>query len=165
VKLVFENARRKKPSIIFFDEVESMCSARTDSSAEHDNRVKTEFLVQMDGTAHDNTGVLFVAATNLPWKLDPAFRRRLQKKIHIALPDKEARRTMFKIKVGSTPCSISAADYDEFATKTAGFSGSDITNLVQEALMEPVVKIQEATHWRKVRSPLILLLPSDNSRR
>lgn len=109
----------------------------------------------MDGTAHDNTGVLFVAATNLPWSLDPAFRRRLQKKIHIALPDKEARRDMFMIKVGNTTCDISSADYYDFAEKSDGFSGSDITNVVQEALMEPIVRIQEATHWRKVRYPLL----------
>ena len=150
VRLAFETARKKKPCIVFFDEVEALCSSREASSNEYDNRVKAEFLVQMDGAAHDNTGVLFIAATNLPWKLDPAFRRRMQKKIHITMPDRNARHRMIDLNLGSTPRNFWASDYEEFARKTEGFSGSDITNLVQDALMEPIKRIQDATYWREV---------------
>ncbi len=75
VAKLFEDARAQRPSIIFVDEVESLCSERT--KGEHDGaaRVKTEFLKQMDGIGHDsNDGVLVLGATNLPWTLDSAMR-------------------------------------------------------------------------------------------
>jgi vacuolar protein-sorting-associated protein 4 len=153
VRLVFERARKKKPSIVFIDEIEALCGSRdSSSSSEHDNRVKTEFLVQMDGVAQDNDGVLLIAATNLPWTLDSAFLRRFQKKIHIPLPDREARKRLFEINVGQTLCDISAEDYEEFARQTEEFSGSDIRNVVQEALMRPVKRIYEARYFCHVCS-------------
>lgn len=153
VRLVFERARKKRPSIIFIDEIEALCSSRdSNSSSEHDNRVKTEFLVQMDGVSQDNNGILFIAATNLPWTLDPAIIRRFRKKIHIPLPDEEARKRLFEIHLGETRCDVSADDYAEFARRTQGFSGSDISNVVQEALMEPVKKIFEAKYFCYVLS-------------
>jgi vacuolar protein-sorting-associated protein 4 len=151
VRLIFERAREKKPSIVFIDEIEALCGSRdSSSSSEHDNRVKTEFLVQMDGVAQDNNGILLIAATNLPWTLDSAFLRRFQKLIHIPLPDKEARKRLFEINVGETLCDISVEDYEEFASKSEEFSGSDIRNVVQEALMMPVKRIYEAEYFRHV---------------
>jgi vacuolar protein-sorting-associated protein 4 len=155
VRLVFERARKKKPSIVFIDEIEALCGSRdSSSSSEHDNRVKTEFLVQMDGVAQDNNGILLIAATNLPWTLDSAFLRRFQKKIHIPLPDKEARKRLFEINVGETLCNVSAADYEEFARQSEEFSGSDISNVVQEALMKPVKRIYEAEYFCQVCSSM-----------
>jgi len=151
VRLIFERAREKKPSIVFIDEIEALCGSRdSSSSSEHDNRVKTEFLVQMDGVAQDNNGILLIAATNLPWTLDSAFLRRFQKLIHIPLPDKEARKRLFEINVGETLCDISVEDYEEFASKSEEFSGSDIRNVVQEALMMPVKRIYEAEYFRHI---------------
>lgn len=69
-------ARENKPSIIFIDEIDSMCSARSDSENDSTRRIKTEFLVQMQGVGKDDSGVLVLAATNLPYGLDPAIRRR-----------------------------------------------------------------------------------------
>ena len=151
MRLIFERAREKKPSIVFIDEIEALCGSRdSSSSSEHDNRVKTEFLVQMDGVAQDNNGILLIAATNLPWTLDSAFLRRFQKLIHIPLPDKEARKRLFEINVGETLCDISVEDYEEFASKSEEFSGSDIRNVVQEALMMPVKRIYEAEYFRHI---------------
>lgn len=148
MRLIFERARKNKPSIIFIDEIEALCGSRDSStSSEHDNRVKTEFLVQMDGVAQDNNGILLIAATNLPWTLDSAFLRRFQKLIHIPLPDQEARKRLFEINMGETLCGITAEDYEEFARKSEEFSGSDIRNVVQEALMKPVKRIYEAEYF------------------
>jgi vacuolar protein-sorting-associated protein 4 len=69
-------ARESKPSIIFIDEIDSLCSARSDSESESARRIKTEFLVQMNGVGNDTDGVLVLAATNIPWALDAAIRRR-----------------------------------------------------------------------------------------
>ncbi|KMU90308.1 suppressor protein of bem1/bed5 double mutants [Coccidioides immitis H538.4] len=111
---------------------------------------KTELLVQMDGVGNDTKGVLILGATNIPWQLDMAIRRRFQRRVHISLPDTAARMKMFMLNVGSTPCKLTQADYRALAEMTEGYSGSDISIAVQDALMQPVRKIQSATHYKKV---------------
>ena len=76
VKELFSLAREKSPCIIFVDEVDSLCGARSEGESESSRRIKTEFLVQMQGVGHSNEGVLILGATNVPWMLDSAIRRR-----------------------------------------------------------------------------------------
>ncbi len=153
VKQLFSIAREKKPAIIFVDEIDSLCGARGEGESEASRRIKTEFLVQMQGVGNDTTGVLVLAATNTPWALDPALRRRFERRIYIPLPDAEARKTMFKIHIGTTPCDLSEADLDKMASMTEGMSGSDISSVVRDALFEPVRKVQYATHFKHVMAP------------
>ena len=74
--------------MIFIDEVDSLCGKRTEGENESSRRIKTEFLVQMDGCGHDTKGLLVMGATNTPWELDEAFRRRFEKRIYINSLDK-----------------------------------------------------------------------------
>lgn len=76
VKQLFEMARESKPAIIFIDEIDSLAGTRNESESEGSRRIKTEFLVQMNGVGHDDTGVLVLGATNIPWQLDNAIKRR-----------------------------------------------------------------------------------------
>jgi vacuolar protein-sorting-associated protein 4 len=76
IKQLFQLARNKKPSIIFIDEIDSLCGTRDGNSNQYLIGAKTEILVQMDGVGKDNDGLLVLAATNIPWSLDPAIRRR-----------------------------------------------------------------------------------------
>ena len=76
VKCLFQMARKEKSSIIFIDEVDSMAGNRSDGENESSRRVKTEFLVQMEGVSNQENRLLVLGATNLPWELDPAIRRR-----------------------------------------------------------------------------------------
>jgi len=96
IKQLFNLARERKPAIIFIDEIDSMCGNRSDGENEASRRVKTEFLVQMQGVGKDDQGILVLGATNLPWALDPAIRRRFERRIYISLPEKEARYGMIK---------------------------------------------------------------------
>jgi len=76
VKNLFQLARESKPAIIFIDEIDSLAGTRNESESEGSRRIKTEFLVQMNGVGHDDTGVLVLGATNIPWQLDNAIKRR-----------------------------------------------------------------------------------------
>ena len=82
---MFEKAREERPSIIFIDEVDSLVSSRSDREDDATKRVKTEFLVQMQGVGNDCDGILVLGATNIPWALDSAIRRRFEKRIYVGL--------------------------------------------------------------------------------
>ncbi|MBN3274347.1 VPS4A protein, partial [Polyodon spathula] len=153
VKNLFELARQHKPSIIFIDEVDSLCGSRSENESEAARRIKTEFLVQMQGVGNNNDGILVLGATNIPWVLDAAIRRRFEKRIYIPLPEEPARAQMFRLHLGNTPRNLSEADLRELAKKTQGYSGADISVIVRDALMQPVRKVQSATHFKKVRGP------------
>jgi len=153
VKNLFDMAREKKPSIIFLDEVDSLCSARGDNESESARRIKTEFLVQMQGVGSDMDGVLVLGATNLPWALDSAIRRRFEKRIYIPLPDEMARVKMFELSLGNTPNTITPQDLKVVASKAEGYSGADIGIVTRDALMHPVRRVQSATHFKRVSGP------------
>merc|ERR1719359_1866758 len=111
VKQLFAMARENAPSIIFIDEIDSLCGTRGEGESEASRRIKTEFLVQMNGVGNDDTGVLVLGATNLPWALDLAIKRRFEKRIYIPLPEPDARKRMFELNVGTTPCQLTQKDY------------------------------------------------------
>lgn len=153
VRNLFDLARQHKPSIIFIDEVDSLCSSRSDNESESARRIKTEFLVQMQGVGNDTEGILVLGATNIPWVLDAAIRRRFEKRIYIPLPEEHARLTMFKLHLGNTFHILTEEDLKTLASKTEGYSGADISIVVRDALMQPVRKVQTATHFRRVSGP------------
>lgn len=153
VRTLFELARENQPSIIFIDEVDALCGSRSENESESARRIKTEFLVQMQGVGTDNNGVLVLGATNIPWTLDAAIRRRFEKRIYIPLPEAPARTEILKLHLGSTPHNLTEEDQRLLGQKTEGYSGADISIVVRDALMQPVRKVQTATHFRRVRGP------------
>ena len=150
---LFNMAREQAPSIIFIDEIDSLCSARGEGESEAARRIKTEFLVQMQGVGHNSDRVLILGATNLPYSLDQAVRRRFDKRIYIPLPEEHARATMFKVHLGETPNNLTDDNFKELATKTEGLSGSDIAVVVKDVLFQPVRRTQDATHFKPVKKP------------
>ena len=103
----------------------------------------------MQGVGKDDEGVLVLGATNTPWELDPAIRRRFEKRIYIPLPDIVSRIAQFKIRLGKTPNNLSEEDFHELGEASDGYSGSDITTVVKEAMMMPVRRCQTAQRFKK----------------
>ena len=142
VRILFELARAHAPSTIFIDEIDSLCSSRSkDGEHEASRRVKTEFLVQIDGCSSGAGGedgekkpVVVLAATNFPWDLDEALRRRLEKRIYIPLPGPAERVELFRINLREVSVS-SDVNFEELAKRTEGYSGDDITNICRDASM------------------------------
>ncbi|KZV47162.1 hypothetical protein F511_05213 [Dorcoceras hygrometricum] len=150
VSNLFQMARESSPSIIFVDEIDSLCGKRGEGNeSEASRRIKTELLVQMQGVGHNDDKVLVLAATNTPYALDQAVRRRFDKRIYIPLPDLKARQHMFKVHLGDTPHNLTESDFEVLARKTEGFSGSDIAVCVKDVLFEPVRKTQDAMFFIK----------------
>ncbi|KAH9298031.1 hypothetical protein KI387_029713, partial [Taxus chinensis] len=142
VRCLFELARAHAPSTIFIDEIDSLCNARG-ASGEHESsrRVKSELLVQVDGVSNSATSedsqkrmVMVLAATNFPWDIDEALRRRLEKRIYIPLPDLESRKELIQINLRSVEVAKDV-DIDEVARRTDGYSGDDLTNVCRDASM------------------------------
>ncbi|KAF5835378.1 P-loop containing nucleoside triphosphate hydrolase protein [Dunaliella salina] len=156
VSQLFALAREQAPSIIFIDEVDSLCSTRGDSESEAARRIKTQLMVEIQGVGSNNAHVLVLAATNLPYNLDQAIRRRFDKRIYIPLPEDHARALMFKIHLGDTPHCLTEDDFQELGRHTEGFSGSDVSVLVKDVLMQPIRLLREATHFKQVQGGMYL---------
>lgn len=120
VKQLFQMARENKPAIVFIDEVDSLCGSRGEGESEASRRIKTEFLVQMNGVGNDMDGVLVLGATNIPWQLDSAIRRRFERRIYIPLPEVNARANLFALNIGNTPCTLGQAEFKQLADLTDG---------------------------------------------
>lgn len=142
VKVLFELARHHAPSTIFLDEIDAIITQRGEGRSEHEasRRLKTELLIQMDGLTRTDDLVFVLAATNLPWELDAAMLRRLEKRILVPLPEPEARRAMFEELLPS-PSDEAKLPYDLLVERTEGYSGSDIRLVCKETAMQPLRRL------------------------
>lgn len=148
VKALFLLARKLSPSIVFIDEIDSLLGSRTEGEIDSMRRIKNEFLVQWselssaaagrDSSAGDVSRVLILGATNLPWAIDDAARRRFAKRVHIPLPEDETRRLQIKKLLAYQKNTLLDDDYDKLMELTKGFSGSDITLLAKDSAMGPL---------------------------
>ncbi|XP_042430850.1 katanin p60 ATPase-containing subunit A-like 2 [Zingiber officinale] len=150
VKVLFELARHHAPSTIFLDEIDAIISQRGEARSEHEasRRLKTELLIQMDGLTKTDDLVFVLAATNLPWELDAAMLRRLEKRILVPLPEPEARRAMFEELLPSMP-GEAEMPYDLLVDRSEGYSGSDIRLVCKEAAMQPLRRLMMVLEGRQ----------------
>jgi len=161
----FDRARSKAPCILFFDELDALAYSRSKANSEHTRTVVNEFLAQFDGIGKDNRGVLILAATNMPWDVDPAMKRpgRFSRQIFVPPPDVDARRRMFEIKLGGVPQGV--LDVVALAHRTVNFSGADIDGVIEmakeKALHDALLQKQERPlEQRDLEEAIKEILPS-----
>ncbi|HEX5064045.1 MAG TPA: ATP-binding protein [Kofleriaceae bacterium] len=131
---LFEKARATTPAVLFFDEIEALAGKRQYTREATASKLVSQFLSEMDGFAKNNAGVLILAASNVPWAIDSAFRRpgRFDRVLFVPPPDRAARSSILKILLNGRPVADDI-DTDLLATRTSGFSGADLENLVDTA--------------------------------
>ena len=163
VRILFEMARFYAPTTIFIDEVDSLCSKRGEGNeGEGSRRVKAELLVQMEGVNSNTSAsanekseedkrklVTVMAATNRPWDLDDALRRRFEKRVYIPLPNDKGRMQLFNLNLKKIEIDKNI-NYDKLVKMTDGYSGADITNVCREASFMPMRRELIANKGRRI---------------
>ncbi|KAM4705095.1 fidgetin-like protein 1 [Rhinophrynus dorsalis] len=143
VRALFTVARCHQPAVIFIDEIDSLLSHRGEGEHESSRRIKTEFLVQLDGaTTSSEDRILVVGATNRPQEIDEAARRRLVKRLYIPLPEALARKQIVVSLMSREQCSLTDQEMEAIVAQSDGFSGADMTQLCREAALGPIRSIQ-----------------------
>jgi len=154
VKTLFAVAHAHSPSVVFIDEVDSMLTQRTSDESETSRGLKTEFLVQLEGVGNERRGsVLVIGATNLPWELDDAARRRFVKKVYVPLPTQPARETLLRNLLAKNQInrnSLTDENMNQLSHATNGFSGADMKNLITDAALGPVRELGDKDETTKV---------------
>jgi SpoVK/Ycf46/Vps4 family AAA+-type ATPase len=127
---LFDQARRNRPCVLFFDEVDALGASRTDMKSSAGRHLINQFLNELDGVKANNDGVLILGATNAPWHLDSAFRRpgRFDRILFVPPPDQEARAEVLRLQLKGKP--QEALDFELVAKRTEGFSGADLKAVV-----------------------------------
>jgi len=149
VKDLFERARKSvenrlgKRAVIFIDEIDAIGQSRDSGASdqsETSRRLLTELLRQMDGVGVDNSRVVVMAATNIPYALDSALRRRFERRLYVPLPGVKARAQMIAKRLGppGVDHQLTPTQVASLAVRTKGYSGADIASLANEVLLRPV---------------------------
>ena len=135
---IFEKARAAKPAVLFFDEIEALGGKRQYHREASSSKLVSQFLSELDGFARNNEGVLVLGATNVPWDVDPAFRRpgRFDRVLFVPPPDREARERIVSLLLDSRPTD-GELDVAFLAKHSSGFSGADLQNLVETERTRP----------------------------
>ena len=147
VRKLFEKAKKVSPAIIFIDEIDAVGSKRSEGGSAADldnNQTLNQLLVEMDGFDSDHT-VIVLAATNRPEMLDQALLRpgRFDRQITIALPDMNGREAILKIHAKDKKLAPDV-DLRAIAEDTAGFTGAELANILNEAAIIATINKQEA---------------------
>ncbi len=150
IATLFDKARDKAPSILFFDELDALGYSRSKARSDHTRTLVNEFLGQLDGAGARNERLLILAATNMPWDIDPAMKRpgRFSRQIFIAPPDATARAEIFRLKLHDLPCD--PVDIQQLAKRTHLFSGADIDGVVEYTKDAVLGEIIESGNERNI---------------
>lgn len=131
---LFETARAHAPVVLFLDEIDAIGQKRSQASSSGWRGVTNQLLTEMDGIDSGNEGVFILAATNVPWDVDPALRRpgRFDRSVAVLPPDEPARQSILHHHLGSRP--VEGIDLAHLARQTDGFTGADLAHLADSAV-------------------------------
>lgn len=131
---LFETARAHAPVVLFLDEIDAIGQKRSQVSSSGWRGVTNQLLTEMDGIDSGNEGVFILAATNVPWDVDPALRRpgRFDRSVAVLPPDEPARQSILRHHLGSRP--VEGIDLAHLARQTNGFTGADLAHLADSAV-------------------------------
>jgi transitional endoplasmic reticulum ATPase len=148
--LMFEKARAQKPCVMFFDELDALAFSRSKASSDTSRKIVNEFLSQLDGFEMGNDQVLILAATNMPWDVDPAMKRpgRFARQVFVPPPDAPARARIIELALESVP--HGAVDAAALAKLTGQFSGADVDALVERAKEYVLTEYLETRREREI---------------
>jgi len=134
VHKLFEEARRRAPTVLFFDEFDALGGNRRGGESQFWKTLVDQLLQEMDGIGSRNENVLVFAATNAPWNIDSAFRRpgRFDRTLFVPPPDREARAEMLRRGMRQLPGGENIA-VDSLAEATSLFTGADLRSLCERA--------------------------------
>ncbi|PJF20033.1 hypothetical protein PSACC_00156 [Paramicrosporidium saccamoebae] len=133
IRQMFDSAKEQAPAIIFIDEIDAIGSKRNPRDPQHSRMSLNQLLTEMDGFA-ENTGVIVIAATNLPESLDKALLRpgRFDSHVHVPLPDVRGRKQILEMYLKDVNQSLDV-DTAVMARATPGFSGAELYKMVNQA--------------------------------
>lgn len=136
VRELFSQAKAKAPSIVFIDELDAVGAKRNPKDSSHLRQTLNQLLVELDGF-EQNSGVVFIGATNFPQSLDKALTRpgRFDIQINVPLPDVRGRVQILKHHAKSVRMAAEV-DFSTIARGTSGFSGADLANLINQAAIK-----------------------------
>jgi SpoVK/Ycf46/Vps4 family AAA+-type ATPase len=136
---LFEAARARAPSVIFFDEIDAITLSRSGDMDESSRRVLSTLLTELSGFGADNEEVLFLAATNAPWDIDQAILSRMERVIHVPLPDKTTAERIIEINTAESgiDMAISAERVAEQCVERQ-YSGRETKNVCKEAIRQMI---------------------------
>jgi SpoVK/Ycf46/Vps4 family AAA+-type ATPase len=148
--LMFEKARAQRPCVMFFDELDALAFARSKSSSDTSRKIVNEFLAQLDGFEKTNDQVLILAATNMPWDVDPAMKRpgRFARQVFVPPPDAIARARIIELALDGVP--HGQVDVAAVARVTEQFSGADVDALVERAKEYVLTEYMETRSERDI---------------
>jgi len=150
LSLMFEKARSQKPCVMFFDELDALAFSRSKASSDTSRKIVNEFLSQLDGFENANEQVLILAATNMPWDVDPAMKRpgRFARQVFVPPPDAAARARIIELALESVP--HGPVDIAAIAQVTGLYSGADVDALVERAKEYVLTEYLETRREREI---------------
>lgn len=151
---IFENARRRSPTVIFIDEIDAIAVSRNDAAASMAPLVNV-LLTELDGISAKNENLMVLAATNTPWRVDSALRRpgRFDRVLFVPPPDEAARKAILHICLRSLP--VEAVDVDKLAHLTPSFSGADLRAVVERASEKAIFEEMKTGRAGKLNQRLL----------
>ncbi|MGL4523360.1 MAG: ATP-binding protein [Bacilli bacterium] len=166
---IFNTARKHKPAILFFDEIDTLAYSRSRTTGNNFRGIVDTFLTEMDSLSTNTDQLLIIGATNTPWDVDSAFKRpgRFDKTMFVPPPDEAARRIILQLKMKDKPISENI-NLEALVQKTVFFSGADLDNLIETATERTLMNILETGIEREIEQKdfdfaLRMCIPSTTS--